>query len=83
MRRSPLALTNKEVSRQVERAGLLPDSFLGGLGGEVIHAEPRLLPVLLHVDRVPVVIVQSVGRFVFNDLSSVSNVVAELNSVPI
>ena len=78
-----MVLTNKEVPRQVERAGLLPDPLLRGLGGEVIHAEPRLLPVLLHVDGVPVVIVQSVGRFVFNDLSSISNVVAELNSVPI
>ena len=78
-----MVLTNKEVPCQVERAGLLPDPFLGGLGGEVIHAEPRLLPVLLHVDRVPVVIVQSVGRFVLNDLSSVPHVVAELNSVPI
>ena len=76
-------ITYDEVATEVQCSGDLPYPLRVGLLLGIVHLQPGLLAVLLNVHCVPLVVIQGIGRFVFQHLHSIANIVTELDCISI
>jgi len=73
--------TNDERAVEIENAEVLVRLLVQRDRRLLVDAQPRLLPVPLHVHQVPEVVVERVRRHLLQRLDAVADVEAELDHV--